>query len=124
MTIDPGLIRISMAYGFMRAGDVFNGVRPADRLWQLSDEIAVLRKDTWRLECIVHGKRVPGETAEGLSDRLAELKRERLVLERLLEKNPHDTGTQVQIVRIDQQIRDAKEQIGNLEGEGAGLGCW
>ena len=59
LTIDPGLIRISMAYGYMRAADVLDGRSPTDRAWQLSDEIAQLRKETWRLECYVHGQPVP-----------------------------------------------------------------
>lgn len=58
LTIDPGLIRVSMAYGFMRAADVLDGRTPSDRAWQLSDEIAQLRKATWRLECYVHGQPV------------------------------------------------------------------
>jgi len=61
LTIDPGLIRISMAYGYMRAADVKNGAREGDEVWQLADDISWLRRDIWRLECLVHGKPVPPE---------------------------------------------------------------
>jgi NTE family protein len=45
MTIDPGLISISMAYGYMRAGEVVHVQNDAERaaLSQISDQIAITR---------------------------------------------------------------------------------
>lgn len=50
MTIDPGLISISIGYGYMRAADVLAGSAPGDRLWELSDEITLARREAWSLE--------------------------------------------------------------------------
>src|SRR5205085_1013018 len=46
LQVDPGLIKISLDYGFMCAGDVFHSVDSATA--QLADRITSLRKDTWR----------------------------------------------------------------------------
>jgi NTE family protein len=62
-TIDPGLISISMAYGFMLAADVVAGLSSSNRSWQLADQIALLRKEIWRLECLANGQPVPTEPA-------------------------------------------------------------
>jgi NTE family protein len=54
-TIDPGLIRINMAYGFMRAYEILSK-RPNERpdlktfLISLSDEIARARRQIWQAE--------------------------------------------------------------------------
>jgi NTE family protein len=54
-TIDPGLIRINMAYGWMRAFDVLSAFHPgAPDVSQNSDMIASLRKDIWDAENTLH----------------------------------------------------------------------
>jgi len=65
-TIDPGLISIGMAYGYMRAADVWDGVPEGDRGWQLADGISLLRREIWRLECLANGQPVPTEPAAGI----------------------------------------------------------
>lgn len=65
-TIDPGLISIGMAYGYMRAADVWEGVPEGDRAWQIADGIALLRREIWRLECLANGQPVPTEPAMGV----------------------------------------------------------
>ena len=51
MTIDPGLIDISIDYGYMRAADVLGvGLEDRDRAMSLSDEITSLRINAWKLE--------------------------------------------------------------------------
>jgi NTE family protein len=65
-TIDPGLIAIGMAYGWMRAADVFDRVPPGDRAWQLADRIALVRREAWRLECLANGQPLPTEPAAGV----------------------------------------------------------
>jgi NTE family protein len=54
LTIDPGLIRISMAYGYMVAADAIAG-RRRERL--VADEITTSRMKIWDLEHDAHGKR-------------------------------------------------------------------
>jgi hypothetical protein len=50
-TIDPGLIRINIAYGWMRAFDVLSAFHPgAPDVTLNSDMIASLRKDIWDAE--------------------------------------------------------------------------
>ena len=66
-TIDPGLISIGMAYGFMLAADVVASLSSSDRSWQLADEIALLRKEIWRLECLANGQPIPTEPARPVS---------------------------------------------------------
>jgi NTE family protein len=61
LTVDPGLISIAMAYGYMRAADVDMGFKPDSRVWKLADDIATLRRDTWREECLRAGQPVPTE---------------------------------------------------------------
>ena len=61
LTIDPGLISISIDYGYMRAADVTRGVTPDQRLWKLADEITAIRRRAWELECRLHGQPVPPE---------------------------------------------------------------
>ncbi|MHA5047881.1 patatin-like phospholipase family protein [Streptomyces sp. SD15] len=60
-TVDPGLIRISMAYGYMRAADAWHGYGAADKRWQLSDQISLLRREIWHLECLLTGQVPPTE---------------------------------------------------------------
>jgi NTE family protein len=62
-TIDPGLIRINFAYGYMRAADVVAGVPETSRRWQLADLIALKRLEIWRLECLERGLPIPTEPA-------------------------------------------------------------
>jgi predicted acylesterase/phospholipase RssA len=60
MTIDPGLIRISMAYGFMRAADALDGHNdPTGRSKDLADAITRLRKRVWEGEASAEGHRGP-----------------------------------------------------------------
>jgi hypothetical protein len=60
LVVDPGLIRIAMAYGYMRAADEVVGAGAnLARVRQLADEITRLRLDTWRLEIRLHGRRDP-----------------------------------------------------------------
>src|SRR6266487_4116826 len=49
-TIDPGLISISMDYGYMRAFDVLEGGEQREELVGLSDEITQRRRDVWETE--------------------------------------------------------------------------
>ena len=65
-TIDPGLISIGMAYGYMRAADMWDNVPEGDRAWQLADGISLLRREIWRLECLANGQPVPTEPAAGI----------------------------------------------------------
>jgi NTE family protein len=65
ITVDPGLISIGIAYGYMRAADVWDEVPSTDRAWALADEIALLRREIWRLECLANGQPVPTEPAAG-----------------------------------------------------------
>jgi predicted patatin/cPLA2 family phospholipase len=61
MTIDPGLIRISIAYGYMRAADIVEGSRQqAARSSRLSEMITELRREIWDLEYEADGQRKPG----------------------------------------------------------------
>jgi predicted acylesterase/phospholipase RssA len=64
MTIEPGLIDIAMAYGYMRAWDVLEGDRrapaEAQALRGLTDAIVALRKRIWELEFAINGKRRAG----------------------------------------------------------------
>jgi len=54
-TIDPGLIRINMAYGWMRAYDVLSAFRKGTpNVRDNSDKIASLRKDIWSAENTLH----------------------------------------------------------------------
>ena len=55
-TIDPGLISINMAYGYMRAADVLGGLTPNDRCWQLTDDIIRARRRIWTLENLQAGQ--------------------------------------------------------------------
>jgi hypothetical protein len=65
LTIDPGLISINMAYGYMRAGEVSvlgsgfgdsatNEYAQGNQLSPISDQIAQLRRQVWFLECVVN----------------------------------------------------------------------
>jgi predicted acylesterase/phospholipase RssA len=61
MTIEPGLIRISMGYGYMRASDIIdgktgNGAR-RNQLKGLSDQITRLRMRCWDIEHNANGRR-------------------------------------------------------------------
>ncbi|MCI0397327.1 MAG: patatin-like phospholipase family protein [Chloroflexi bacterium] len=104
LTIDPGLIRISMAYGYMRAADVRNGASEQDEVVQLADQISLLRKDIWRLECLVHGKPVPTEPSTTTRSpdltRLPEVRQKKLELDAKIARRsalggamPADAGT-------------------------------
>jgi predicted acylesterase/phospholipase RssA len=57
LTIDPGMIRQNIAYGFMRAGDVIDQVAPA--VAKTADEITLLRAQIWRKECELFGRPIP-----------------------------------------------------------------
>ena len=60
MTVEPGLINIAMAYGYMRAWDVVVGPsRPdAATLRSLTDQIVEERREIWKLEFPVNGHRI------------------------------------------------------------------
>jgi len=47
VVIDPGLVRINADYGWMRADDAVRQFGPADRLFQLSNEITYQRGRIW-----------------------------------------------------------------------------
>ncbi|HEY6746507.1 MAG TPA: patatin-like phospholipase family protein [Mycobacteriales bacterium] len=64
-TVDPGLIRIAMDYGYQRAADVLDGADPAGRRYRIATDIAERRLDTWALENAAAGQpdpRVPGQS--------------------------------------------------------------
>ena len=56
-----------MAYGYMRAADAIARRSPDDRVWRTADEIAGLRKQIWRFECLASGQLVATERARGVS---------------------------------------------------------
>jgi NTE family protein len=63
MTIDPGLISISMAYGYMRAAEAVSNT--LDKLWTISDQITRLRLEIWNLENSANGQpQVPDSDIE------------------------------------------------------------
>lgn len=57
--LDPGLLKINMDYGYMRAADVLDGVVPEEPRWRSSTAIALHRRDTWVLENRRHGRPDP-----------------------------------------------------------------
>ena len=61
--IDPGLIRIAMAYGYMRAADVLDGVPVDSRLWDLCN--ATVKSPTQNLELGVAAARQVADGADG-----------------------------------------------------------
>lgn len=61
LTIDPGLIRQNIGYGYMRAADVLDGVGPD--VAATADEILILRAQMWRKECELFGRPVPTDPA-------------------------------------------------------------
>jgi predicted acylesterase/phospholipase RssA len=66
LLIDPGLIRISMDYGYMRASDNIDPINDRTKARELSDLITQTRLDAWALEHSVSGELRPntrrGET--------------------------------------------------------------
>ncbi len=66
LTVDPGLISIGMAYGYMRAFDVIEGgsdPEKVENLKRISDEIIMRRLEIWNMEHPASGKQKPGEQA-------------------------------------------------------------
>ena len=64
LAVDPGMISISMAYGYMRAFDVIKGRNDAQRsedLRRLSDDITRMRLNIWKMEHLANGKPGPGK---------------------------------------------------------------
>ena len=65
LTIDPGLIRISIGYGYMRASDIIDGSprgeQRVNELKGLSDQITRLRMECWDLEYRANGVDKPPE---------------------------------------------------------------
>jgi predicted acylesterase/phospholipase RssA len=64
--IDPGLIRVCRDYGYMRAADAYDGAQVTDDRKRLATAIALLRRDTWRLENRHAGQpdpTIPGQPA-------------------------------------------------------------
>ncbi len=59
LTIDPGLIRINMDYGYMRAADTLDGIDRKSLTAQDVDQIALLRAQQWRKECQLFGRPIP-----------------------------------------------------------------
>lgn len=68
LTVDPGLIAISIDYGYMRAADVVRKLEDHSPTAQLADQISTLRRDAWDLECRLHCQPVPYPPDETLSD--------------------------------------------------------
>lgn len=60
LTIDPGLIDLSIDYGYMRAADVVAGPGQNSEQSRTADSITELRYNIWRLECYLHHRNVPG----------------------------------------------------------------
>lgn len=48
LEVDPGLIQISIDYGYMRAFDVFHGT--SEQFQAMADQITITRRDTWHSE--------------------------------------------------------------------------
>lgn len=64
LAVDPGMISISMAYGYMRAFDVIEGSTDTKRcedLSRTSDEITSLRLNIWKMEHLANGEPGLGE---------------------------------------------------------------
>ena len=61
LLVDPGLIRINMDYGYMRAyDDVVADPTERATMRRLSDQITAARVDAWSLEHQANGERLPG----------------------------------------------------------------
>ncbi len=60
LTIDPGLIKISMDYGYMRAADALSDPSIVNGLQTLSDAITSLRVSIWQQEHYIAGHYPPG----------------------------------------------------------------
>ena len=64
LMVDPGLISIGIAYGYMRAFDAVEGdgnTWKSLTLRRLSDGITRARINIWRMEHVANGKPMPGE---------------------------------------------------------------
>jgi predicted acylesterase/phospholipase RssA len=59
LTIDPGLIRINMDYGYMRAADTLDGFDRQSEVARQVDRITLLRAQLWRKECELFGRPIP-----------------------------------------------------------------
>lgn len=59
LTIDPGLIRQAIAYGYMCAADVLDNHDPSSAAGKSADEITLLRAQMWRKECELFARQVP-----------------------------------------------------------------
>lgn len=77
IVVDPGLVRINIDYGWMRADDAVRNLGPADRLFQLTNEITYQRARIWFNEgrrLGIFGAVGDGEYANIAADRI-DLKR-------------------------------------------------
>jgi hypothetical protein len=65
-TIDPGLISLSIDYGYMRAYDVLEGGNRNPELATLSDQITKKRMEIWQTEYAANGiRRTPRPRVRG-----------------------------------------------------------
>lgn len=64
LTIDPGLIRINMAYGYMRAADTLDGIDRHTTVGTNLDKLVEARYQQWELECRLFGRPIPGKPLE------------------------------------------------------------
>lgn len=59
LTIDPGLVRINIDYGYLRAADTLDGFDRASPQARAVDELTLLRLRQWELECRLFGRPMP-----------------------------------------------------------------
>ncbi len=64
LTIDPGLIRINIDYGYMRAADTLDGIDRQSETARQVDRITLLRAQIWRKECELFGRPIPTAPSE------------------------------------------------------------
>ncbi len=64
LTIDPGLIRINIDYGYMRAADTLDGIERQSEVAHQIDRITLLRAQIWRKECELFGRPIPTAPSE------------------------------------------------------------
>jgi predicted acylesterase/phospholipase RssA len=108
LVVDPGLISISIDYGYMRAFDVVDGGAKLEQLVAISDEITRLRVKIWSVEARANGKYTENEMEE-----------------RALWKRIHPG--EVQLIRVPSpealdEVRDLKKALKELVDQRKSLG--
>jgi NTE family protein len=108
LVVDPGLISISIDYGYMRAFDVVDGGATFEQLIAISDKITRLRVKIWSLETEANGKYTEAEMEE-----------------RVLWKEVHRGEVQLKRVPSPEaldEVRDLKKALKELVDQRKSLG--